>query len=168
MGLLDNKYRELKLTDDYLSDSVVLAQAWKKSQQYIRSTNWYADTFELDKSTLSLRSNLDSWGDELNTKGYSLTDLRLVPAPKSTAWEFIDVPKFPHRDTSILDWEFSVDALEGLNQSWQPVISGKNNVTDDNKQQSLRIVPPLRPLAHVPIKEQTYFTTLMMCTANGN
>ncbi|MBU3017986.1 RNA-directed DNA polymerase [Paraglaciecola agarilytica] len=166
MGLLDNKYRELKLTDDYLTDPVVLAQAWKKSQQYIRSTNWYADTFELDKSTLSLRSNLESWNKELIAKDYILTELRLVPAPKSTAWEFVDVPKFPHRDVDLLDWEFSVDALEGLNQSWQPVISDDKNTTDENEKKPLRVVPALRPLAHVPVKEQTYFTALMMCAAN--
>ena len=39
MGLLNKKYRELKPADQYIADSVVLAQAWKKSQQYIRSTN---------------------------------------------------------------------------------------------------------------------------------
>lgn len=38
MALLDSKYRELKPTAEYLTDEVVLAQAWKKAHQYIRST----------------------------------------------------------------------------------------------------------------------------------
>ena len=133
MGLLNKKYRELKPEDEYMTDSVVLAQAWKKSQQYIRSTNWYANTFELDRSTLSLAKNLDVWGQELIKPNYELTPLRLVPAPKSTSWEF------------------TKEECSKLSHSWRP---------KDEK------ASPLRPLAHVPIKEQTYFTALMMCLAN--
>ncbi|WP_067094572.1 hypothetical protein [Marinomonas atlantica] len=90
MALLNKKYRELKPEDQYIADSVVLAQAWKKSQQYIRSTNWYANTFELDRSTLSLAKNLSLWVKELEGLDYELTPLRLVPAPKSTSWVFVE------------------------------------------------------------------------------
>ncbi len=61
MALLDPKYHALKPTTEYLTDKVVLAQAWKKSHQYIRSTNWYADTFELDRSVIDLDTQLDKW-----------------------------------------------------------------------------------------------------------
>lgn len=159
MGLLDNKYRELKPEDNYLSDKVVLAQAWKKSQQYIRSTNWYANTFELDISTLSLSNNLNDWHDELQHQTFKLTPLRLVPAPKSTNWEFETSPMFSALDISFLDMVITPETSSGLNQSWQP----EKESLDEN---SLRVVTPLRPLAHVPIKEQTYFTALMMCLAN--
>lgn len=151
MALLNKKYRELKPADQYIADNVVLAQAWKKSQQYIRSTNWYANTFELDRSTLSLAKNLDLWVEELEGLDYELTPLRLVPAPKSTSWVFVDTPLFPPANIEFLDWEFAEENLSGINQSWVP----KDEV-----------VIPLRPLAHVPIKEQTYFTALMMCLAN--
>ena len=47
MSLLDKKYSELKPEADYLSDLVVLAQAWKKSNQHIRMTNSpYKERFE--------------------------------------------------------------------------------------------------------------------------
>ena len=108
MGLLNKKYRELKPEDQYIADSVVLAQAWKKTQQYIRSTNWYANTFELDRSTLSLANNLDMWVKELEGLDYELTPLRLVPAPKSTDWEFIDRPKFPPLGVEPIDWEINI------------------------------------------------------------
>lgn len=159
MGLLDGKYRELKPTDEYIINKVVLAQAWKKAQQYIRSTNWYANIFELDISTLELTTNLDLWHKELKSQDIKLTPLRLVPAPKSTNWEFEFLPKIPAVGTDILDLVFTPEASVGLNQSWLPV-------KDSEKKDANRVVTPLRPLAHVPIKEQTYFTALMMCLAN--
>ena len=117
MGLLNKKYRELKPSDKYLTDKVVLAQAWKKSQSFIRSTNWYANTFELDQSTLALSTNLDSWKIELISCDYALTPLRLVPAPKSTNWEFVNINTFSSIEgNSPLDWIASPEALECLNQ----------------------------------------------------
>lgn len=160
MGLLDKKYRVLKPTDSYLCDKIVLAQAWKKAQSYIRSTNWYANTFELDQSTLSLSSNLECWKKELESISYNLTPLRLVPAPKSTKWEFVESILFPpvNEPKKTLG---QAEAVEGLNQTWQPV-----KIIEEGTETKERTVPPLRPLAHVPIKEQTLFTSLMMCLAN--
>ena len=54
MGLLNKKYYKLVPTEEYLTDEVILALAWKKSHEYIRSTNWYVDTFELDRSAINL------------------------------------------------------------------------------------------------------------------
>ncbi len=165
MGLLDKKYIELKPTDEYLTDKVILAQAWKKSQNFIRSTNWYANTFELEQSILALSSNLDNWQIELESHDYVLTPLRLIPAPKSTKWEFVNISLFPPVDKNGMNWQCLEEASANLNQSWQPV---EEQVVDNKTNTPVlqRQVPALRPLAHVPIKEQTYFTALMMCLAN--
>ena len=55
MGIINEKYNQLKPEFHYLCDEVVLAQAWKKSHAYIRSHNWYADTLELDCSAVNYR-----------------------------------------------------------------------------------------------------------------
>src|SRR5450830_1417848 len=89
MGLLANKYRALQPTFEYLTDKVVLAQAWKKAHQYIRSTNWYADNFELDRSAIDLDERLDHWLADLKSPDFSFDDLRLVPAPKAERWTFV-------------------------------------------------------------------------------
>ncbi|GAA6170196.1 RNA-directed DNA polymerase [Sessilibacter corallicola] len=159
MGLLDKKYRQLEPTDEYLSDKVILAQAWKKTQTYIRSTNWYSNTFELDQSTLSLATNLEDWHKELKLMEYELTELRLVPAPKSMQWEFVKSQTASPFGKESNDQHGAEEASNGLNQTWQPKRDSKNE-TDKLP------IPPLRPLAHIPIKEQTYFTSLMMCIAN--
>lgn len=88
MSLVNPKYKQLKPTLDYLSDPVVLAQAWKKSHSYIRSHNWYADTLELDASTFNLEENIQSWSEELKTQTYKPSPMRLVPAPKGDVWGF--------------------------------------------------------------------------------
>lgn len=88
MGLLSKKYQSLKPTEGYLNDKVVLAQAWKKAHQYIRSTNWYADTFELDRSAIDLDARLDHWIAELANDKFAFEPLRIVPAPKSERWHF--------------------------------------------------------------------------------
>jgi hypothetical protein len=68
MNLVNPKYKKLKPTLDYLSDPVVLAQAWKKSHSYICSHNWYADMLELDASTFNLEENIQSWSEELKNQ----------------------------------------------------------------------------------------------------
>jgi hypothetical protein len=152
MGLLNKKYHELEPTHEYLTDKVVLAQAWKKAHQYIRSTNWYADTFELDKSAIDLDAQLDKWIKELVSNDFSFNPLRLVPAPKSELWGFkklkIASLVFAH-DT---DDEFLDEHLSDFNHNWEP--------KDTEKTKSLR------PLAHVTIRDQCFTTALMMCLAN--
>lgn len=88
MSLINSKYRQLLPTLDFLSDPVVLAQAWKKSHSYIRSHNWYADTLELDASTFNLEENINSWSEELKNQTYKPSPMRLVPAPKGDVWGF--------------------------------------------------------------------------------
>jgi hypothetical protein len=92
MGLLNIKYSQLLPTDYYLTDKAVLALAWKKSHQSIRSTNWYADTFELDCSAINLDDQLDEWIKSLKTSEFSLIPLQLIPAPKSDPWHFLHLP----------------------------------------------------------------------------
>ena len=79
MKQITEKYRALKPTIDYLSDEVVIAQAWKKTHGYIRSCNWYADTLALDISALTIESNASNWAEQIRKKS-SLYKLELVPA----------------------------------------------------------------------------------------
>jgi hypothetical protein len=48
MKLIEEKYRRLQPTIGYLTDEVVMAQAWKKIHGYIRTLNRYADTLDLN------------------------------------------------------------------------------------------------------------------------
>ena len=82
------RYDALAPRAEYLSDVVVLAQAWKKSHTYIRRHNWYADTLELDCSAVELASRLDTWAAEIAGGSFQTSPLRLIPAPKNTAWSF--------------------------------------------------------------------------------
>ena len=76
---------------DLLRQEFVLVQAWKKTSNYIRYHNWYADTLELDWTTVNLPvfiaeiveslQGLDQWKTE---------PLRLVSAPKSQRWHVSD------------------------------------------------------------------------------
>lgn len=129
----------IKLTDKYLTDPILLALAWKRAHNYVRSVNWYADNFELDESSLFLQENCNAWAKELQKDKINLTNLELVPAPKSSKWEFVK------------NSEPSKDGVENECLVWQPV-------EDEG--------PSLRPLAHIGIKEQVFFTHLMTCLAN--
>ncbi|MFZ2537860.1 MAG: RNA-directed DNA polymerase, partial [Oscillospiraceae bacterium] len=141
MSLVNQKYKQLKPTLDYLSDPVVLAQAWKKSHSYIRSHNWYADTLELDASTFNLEENIQSWSEELKTQTYKPSPLRLVPAPKGDIWSFDKVDE---------------------NWVWRP-----KPKKDTSTNQLKSVSEPLRPLAHINIKDQTIATAIMMCVADA-
>ena len=85
MRLINEKYRALKPTLEYLTDEVIIAQAWKKTHGYIRSFNWYADTLELDTSALCIEENAKKWAQELEDNQL-ISDLELVPAAKSEHW----------------------------------------------------------------------------------
>ncbi len=151
MTLLAPKYQNLLPTEDYLTDKVVLAQAWKKAHEYIRSTNWYADTFELDRSAIDLDAQLDKWIEELQVETFTFDPLRLVPAPKSERWYFKKINRVE---------DFSLDSLleangdQDCSHTWRP---------DIDKQEESK---SLRPLAHVTIRDQSLMTALMMCLAN--
>ena len=143
MSLMKDKYKQLKPTLDYLSDPVVLAQAWKKSHSYIRSHNWYADTLELDASAINLEADLIAWGKELATQRYRATPIRLVPAPKTDVWTF------ENRNSH---WE------------WRPA---RTQAKLSAKRRRAQLSEPLRPLAHLTIKDQTVATAMMMCMADA-
>lgn len=85
---MSKKYATLAPRLEYLSDIVVLSQAWKKTHTYIRHHNWYADTLELDCSAVNLERQLNQWSMALKNKNYVPTPARLVPAPKSEPWVF--------------------------------------------------------------------------------
>lgn len=130
----------LTLTDEYLTDPILLALSWKRAHGYVRSLNWYANNFELDAPSLFLQENCKAWTDDLRGKRVDLKQLELVPAPKANRWGFV-----------------------------KPV-HGKEEETEDKScliwQPADGEVLSLRPLAHIGIKEQTYFTLLMSCLAN--
>jgi len=156
MPQIDPKYDRLQLTDKYLTDPLLMALAWKKSHDYIRNINWYADNFELDKSALNLAQRCKEWAAEINSKEVSLSDLKLVPAPKSVAWTFIP-NKCPTEINEILDIIFDEPRNVCYCLTWTPEID-----PETGKHAELK----LRPLAHIGIKEQTMMTLVMMCLAN--
>lgn len=88
MPWLDKKHQPLTLSDDCINDPVLMALAWKKSHQYIRTANWYADNFDLDFSALSLVENSKKWAADIQKNDLKFTPLELVPAPKACLWEF--------------------------------------------------------------------------------
>ncbi|EDQ02237.1 RNA-directed DNA polymerase [Shewanella benthica] len=130
MKQIVEKYRALKPTIDYLSDEIVIAQAWKKTHGYIRSFNWYADTLALDVSALTIEGNAKKWAGQIS-RGRNLKKLELVPAAKSEAWMFDDT-------------------------GWHPKDFSKRNKKS-----------PLRPLAHLTIRDQTWASAAMLCLADA-
>lgn len=133
MKLIEEKYRRLQPTIDYLTDEVVMAQAWKKTHGYIRTFNWYADTLALDVSALGIEENAKIWAKSLKD-GKALHPLELVPAAKSEAW--------------VIDAE-----------GWHPSAKSKA------KRKEGKI--PLRPLAHLTIRNQTWASAAMLCLADA-
>lgn len=150
MPQIDPKYDRLYLTDEYLTDPLLMALAWKKAHDYIRNTNWYADNFDLDKSVLNLAALCDEWTSDISTGQTKFEDLKLVPAPKTAQWHFV-----PQKTSKEL-LEENFDEVGSPDEKcyclrWEP-----SNLTDVK----------LRPLAHIGIKEQTIMTLVMMCLAN--
>lgn len=88
MPWLDKRHQPLTLSDDCIKDPLLMALAWKKSHQYIRTANWYADNFDLDFSALSLVENSKKWAADIQKSDLIFTPLELVPAPKACLWEF--------------------------------------------------------------------------------
>ncbi|MCF6344833.1 MAG: hypothetical protein L3J00_00010 [Thiomicrorhabdus sp.] len=138
MDFLDKKYLSaLSVTDKYILDPVILMHAWKKTHHSIRSTNWYADVFDLDRSAIELEQNIEKWKKDLESDSFSFSRLKLVPAPKTESWGFDENDDF--------NWKPSVKIV-------------KKNEPDDSKE--------LRPIAHIDIRDQTIMTALMMLLAN--
>lgn len=80
------KHRLSPIISDLQSESV-LFQAWKKTEAYIRSHNWYADTLELDWQALRLPEFIADIQNRIKTGKWRMEPLRMVPAPKSQRWE---------------------------------------------------------------------------------
>ncbi|RQW87836.1 MAG: hypothetical protein EHM79_07005 [Geobacter sp.] len=140
MGIVHEKYQQLKPEFCYLCDEVVLAQAWKKSHSYIRSHNWYADTLELDCSAVNLERRIKEWAEQLHNQTYNPSDIRLVPAPKADHWIFYQANE---------DWK------------WGPKPDEKTASEPISK------CKELRPLAHLSIQDQTVATAIMLCLADA-
>ncbi|XKH49553.1 hypothetical protein LG275_07835 [Chryseomicrobium palamuruense] len=73
-----------------ISDPIVIAQAWKKASRYIRYSNWYSDTIELDLSTIKLNSLIDTWQKEIQSNNNNNEKARVVWAPKNQDWAYGD------------------------------------------------------------------------------
>lgn len=80
-----SKYDMIAPRATYLRDTVVIAQAWKKTHKYIRRHNWYADTLELDCSTINLEENINKWSQK---SSFTPRKIKIVPAPKNAHWDF--------------------------------------------------------------------------------
>ena len=131
MKLIAEKYQKLRPEIEYLSDEVIIAQAWKKTHKYMRTHNWYADTLALDISALGLEGNSASWAKGVEKEDFTPYPLELVPAAKSEQW--------------IID-----------QQGWKPSKPGGRSDK-----------PPIRPLAHLTIRDQTLASAVMLCLADA-
>lgn len=150
MSVLNEKYKKLALTDEYLQDPLLLALAWKKAQHYVRTTSWYADNFEIDTTTIDLPNRCQDWSREL-VNDLEFTPIELIPAPKGCKWEFKENEKKPTEGQSVLEVSLSEFNVPAECLVWKP--------SDLDKLK-------LRPLAHIGIREQTIMTLVMMCIAN--
>jgi len=89
------------LISDLQSESV-LFQAWKKTEAYIRSHNWYADTLELDWQALRLPDFIAGIQTRIGTGKWRMKPLRMVPAPKSQRWKTDERGKWQPADSKPL------------------------------------------------------------------
>ncbi|MEW4369532.1 RNA-directed DNA polymerase [Paenibacillus kandeliae] len=87
MSIIVDDLKFIAPKSEFLKNKIVMAQAWKKAHSYIRRHNWYADTLELDLSTINLEKNLEDW---CKASSYSPDNMSLVLAPKNAEWEFPD------------------------------------------------------------------------------
>lgn len=152
MTMIEKKYQKLALTDEYLTDSLLMTLAWKKSHHYVRTTNWYADNFELDLSALSLSTTVKKWCEDIKSRDLLFKELELVPAPKQYKWSFHKNKPDTATGDECLYWHPNKEELEEYGQ--QSCIEPKE------------VKLQLRPLAHIPVREQSMMTLLMMCLAN--
>ena len=88
----------LKPDLDLLRKEYVLVQAWKKTSNYIRYHNWYADTLELDWITVNLPEFIAGISESLESPDQWVSEpIRLVPAPKNQRWQVKDGDWRPER-----------------------------------------------------------------------
>jgi hypothetical protein len=157
-------YAELAPRGDSIADVVVLAQAWKKSHEYIRRHNWYADVLELDASTIDLESRLISWGKDVSHQDFRPEGLLLVPAPKNAKWVFRPVPEINSPDDLLTIDLDSLNPEPGFGD-WYPEPSPAESPVPDGAPPP--VAQKLRPLAHLSIRDQSLATAVLMCLAEA-
>lgn len=162
MSIIKDEFQTLPPRGDRLSNVVVLSQAWKKSQAFIRRHNWYADVLELDASAVNLERRLHDWAGEVKKGTFRTDPLRLVPAPKNARWEFQEV--VPSLEDMLDEKVYDPDHPH-FNE-WRP---SRLVETDNIFGESLDVVGELklRPLAHISIRDQTLATAVMACLAEA-
>lgn len=73
---------------DDLQLECVLMQAWKKTSNYLRYHNWYADTLMIDYQSLRIKDFIKEIQRDLkNFEMWEPKQLKLIPAPKNQKWE---------------------------------------------------------------------------------
>ncbi|MGG7597982.1 reverse transcriptase domain-containing protein [Pseudomonas sp. WC1] len=155
MSIIKSEYQNLRPHGGKLTDIVILAQAWKKSQGFIRRHNSYADVLELDRSTVNLERQLRMWAKALENPKFRTKEMMLVPAPKNGRWIFQSDPEPKYED--FLDTTRS----DSIFHAWTPAPNKDDNTS---KEPSLQ---KLRPLAHICIRDQSLATAVMMCLAES-
>lgn len=166
MRLIKPFFQKLKPSIEYLCNEVIIAQAWKKTHAYMRTHNWYADTLALDVSALGLEANAVNWAKQLGDSSITLFPLELIPAAKSEEWT-ID------REDGWIPKSSEKQSCEQLSHCLNAdVINCPNAPVDQyckkNKEQAehRKNNPPLRPLAHLMVRDQTWATAAMICLAD--
>lgn len=86
MKQLDRKYYNLKPLQSNLHNKYILGLAWKKTDSFIRSHNWYADLLSLDKYTLNIREEVNALVRSVSINTFESSKLTLIPAPKAAKW----------------------------------------------------------------------------------
>lgn len=166
MKLIDPFYQKLKPQIDYLSNEVIIAQAWKKTHTYMRAHNWYADTLALDVSALGLEANAQNWAKQVCEDSATLYDMELIPAAKSEEW-IVDEKKgwIPRASAE--------QACEQLSKCLgKEVENCPNSPVDQYCKKDYEYAKkrkdnaPLRPLAHLTVRDQTWATAVMLCLAD--
>ncbi len=164
MTIIKDDYLDLAPHGRSLSDVVVLAQAWKKSHEFIRRHNWYADMLELDSSTVDLEDSLNRWAGDVSKGNFQPEDLLLVPAPKNAKWEFMPAKNVTSWE-DFLDLEIDEMGSDPKFGDWVPKKRKKGKGGDATSSDASS--QKLRPLAHLSIRDQTLATAVMMCLAEA-
>lgn len=163
MKLIDDKYQKLKPTFKYLSDKVIIAQAWKKTHSYMRTHNWYADTLALDISALGLEVNLESWATNILKSPHPL---ELVPAAKSDEWVIDKVRGWVPKASLKQECEHKGKCDKKTVKKCKNFPSNVYCYKDIELSENRKIKPPVRPLANLTIKDQTLASAVMLCLAD--
>lgn len=89
MSIIQKRYNQLAPCLDLLKDEAVMAQAWKKTDAYLRYRNSYSDILELETTALCLNEKLMVWTSQIASETTFTTEPVLyVPCPKNYEWKF--------------------------------------------------------------------------------